>query len=119
MARIRRAMIGSELRSRGIEQALLEERRMRMKALAALLAFALAGCAAQPSAPNGNERFVTTVGTPFFVALKAPFCIATVAIAAPLAGVSGFAPIERARQLRRDLDDGLTQNCGPPYVLTP
>lgn len=92
---------------------------MRMKTLAALLAGALAGCTGSPGASSGDERVVTAVGTPFYIALKVPFCVATAVIAAPLAGVSGFAPTERAHELRRDLDDGLTQNCGPPYELTP
>jgi hypothetical protein len=50
--------------------------------------------------------------------LKGPFCV-TVAIAAPLAGLSGFAPNAEAHELRSGLGDGIAENCNPPYALAP
>lgn len=86
--------------------------------LALLLAGGIGGCAASPPPPAGTP-LITAVGTPLLIALKVPFCAATVVIAAPLAGISGFAPTEEASDLRHHLDVGIGQNCGPPYVLQP
>ena len=51
------------------------------------------------------------------IAFKIPVCAATIVLAAPLAGATGLAPTEQAQRIRYDLDEGLVQNCGPPYVL--
>jgi class 3 adenylate cyclase len=99
---------------------------MHAKTLFALLAVALAGC----SGPHDSDGvFVSVIGTPFLVAFKIPTCAATIALAAPLAGVSALAKpsitdpafypdSDSNRELRRDLDAGLTQNCAPPYIVT-
>jgi len=87
------------------------------KAGAVVLIAALTACAGTQGAPPSNPGPAAVLGTPFLIAFKIPFCAATVAIAAPLAGATGLAPTVEAREIRRDLDQGLTQNCGPPYAL--
>ena len=84
------------------------------KAKLVLLACVVAGCAATPPGQSGAAA---AVGTPFLIAFKIPVCAATIVLAAPLAGATGLAPTEQAQRIRYDLDEGLVQNCGPPYVL--
>ena len=91
---------------------------MKYKILPALLVWLVAGCAGPP-APDPNETFVTAIGTPAFLILKVPTCVGSVLIAAPTAAITGLAPTAQARDIRRDIDDGLRYNCGPPYVLQP
>lgn len=94
---------------------------MRIKALATLLACLLTGCASASNgsnAPDEDNTFVSVVGTPFYLAFKIPICVVSAAFAAPVAGASGFMDTRNAHELRRDLGEGLTQNCGPPYALT-
>jgi hypothetical protein len=62
---------------------------------------------------------VSAVGTPFYLAFKTAFCAASVAIAAPVAAVAAMSESPFAPQARQDLGDGVAQNCGPPYVLSP
>ena len=85
------------------------------KAKLVLLACLVGGCATQ--APPGQSGAAAAVGTPFLIAFKIPVCAVTVALAAPLAGATGLAPSEQSQRIRADLDAGLVQNCGPPYVL--
>lgn len=92
---------------------------MRMRFIAALLALSLGGCETAPNDPTVGDTLVTVVGTPVFIALKIPVCLASVVIAVPIAGVSGLVPNDGAKETQRDLGTGLAQNCGPPYVLTP
>lgn len=89
------------------------------KAGAAVLIAALSACTVVEGPPPGPPTAgpATVLGTPFLIAFKVPFCAATVAIAAPLAGLTGLAPTLEAREMRRDLDAGVAQNCGPPYAL--
>ena len=94
---------------------------MRSNTMAAILALALAGCANSPEPPRANENFVSVIGTPFLIAFKIPTCVATIAIAAPIAGAWQLASrgdVFYQPDLRRELDDGVIQNCGPPYVVT-
>jgi len=95
---------------------------MNSKVAAALLTVALAGCAGNPEASRQEPSFISVVGTPFLIAFKIPTCVVSVAIAAPLAGASQLAepsPVIDPPSLRRDLDEGLIHNCGPPYVVAP
>jgi hypothetical protein len=94
----------------------------------ALGALALAGCTTTTTtAPNGVTTTTTTppsimsvVGTPFLIAFKIPVCIASVVIAAPIAGASALTPPAPDKiALRDDLERGTEANCGPPYVVTP
>ncbi len=94
---------------------------MRSNTVAAILALVLAGCANSPEPPKGNGTFISVIGTPFLIAFKIPTCVASIVIAAPIAGASQLASrgdIFYEPELRRDLEDGLIQNCGPPYVVT-
>ncbi len=86
---------------------------------ALFLAGALAACAGAQSPPDGGTGFAAIVGTPFLLAFKLPVCVATVALAAPLVGASGLAaPTPDTLAVRHGLDEGMAQNCGPPYTLT-
>lgn len=89
-------------------------------AIAALALF-LTGCAsdqAQPSSgSSAGNTFISIVGTPFLIAFKIPFCAASVAIAAPLAGVAALTP--DGHDTQQALGAGLASNCGPPYVVNP
>jgi hypothetical protein len=97
------------------------------RALAMLLFLSLAACATTPpreaGAPPGRSdagnTLLAVVGTPFLIALKIPVCVVSVAVAAPLAGASAFGGEGSARATRRVLGEGIEQNCGPPYVLSP
>ena len=95
---------------------------MRIKIIVSLLALALSGCVASPEGPRQQSTFISVVGTPFLIALKIPACVGSVAIAAPLAGASQLAEstaVIDEPSLRRDLDEGLVHNCGPPYAVSP
>jgi hypothetical protein len=100
---------------------------MRTRSLAAALALILAGCT-QHDAGSGDFGAISVIGTPILLGLKAGACAATVVIAAP---VSALATLTRPTtelgatntdfdfnvQIRDELDDGVVQNCGPPYVV--
>ena len=90
---------------------------MKKQAIAALLVLTAAGCTSPP--PDPQQTAVSALGTPFLIAFKIPVCAATVALAAPLAGATGLAPTYDSHVIRAELDAGLRQNCGPPYVLAP
>ena len=81
------------------------------------LVSALAACATQGPPPTGDGAAASVVGTPFLIAFKIPVCAATVVLGAPWAGVTGLSYEPRALEMRHDIDQGLVQNCGPPYVL--
>jgi hypothetical protein len=91
---------------------------MKKQAIAAVLVLAAAGCASPPP-PDPQQSAISAVGTPFLIAFKIPVCVVSVALAAPLAGATGLAPSPESSAIRADLDQGLRQNCGPPYVLAP
>jgi hypothetical protein len=59
------------------------------------------------------------VGTPFYLVFKSVACVASVAIAAPMAGLAALSESPFAPEVRRELGDGVNQNCGPPYALSP
>lgn len=95
---------------------------MRIWTAAVVLSLAIGGCTPAPPTPAGNGYFVSAVGTPLYIAFKIPVCAVTIGFAAPIAGVAGLAgPSENyaAHDARPELDDALTRNCGPPYVLVP
>jgi hypothetical protein len=77
------------------------------------------GGAPQPAGtpPRPGETFLAVIGTPFLIAFKIPVCVASAAIAAPIAGAASLAG--SGREARRALGEGLEQNCGPPYILSP
>jgi hypothetical protein len=63
----------------------------------------------------------SNLGTPFLIAFKAPLCVVTLALAGPSAAGLELTGYERTTDLdlRRELDQGVRQNCGVPYVVTP
>ncbi len=98
---------------------------MRKTALAVVLTCALAGCASPPASdavappPSPGRTALSIIGTPFLIALKIPVCVATAALAAPLAGAAQLARTTQGAQVNDALSDGLEMNCGPPYVVAP
>lgn len=99
----------------------LMEVSMRVGFALVLATLAVSACSSS-SDPSSREDVADSVGTPFYIAFKIPVCVATVAIAAPLAGLAGLSdPPEYAagNDPRPTLDYGIRRNCGPPYVLTP
>jgi hypothetical protein len=93
-------------------------------------AIAVGGCQTSPPPEpieRGNHTAVvhpgdaalSVVGTPFYLVFKSVVCVASVAIAAPVAGIAALSESRFASEARRDLGDGVSQNCGPPYVLSP
>ena len=91
-------------------------------------AIPIGGCqtpAAEPTDPGNHtvvhpgDAAISVVGTPFYLVFKSVVCVASVAIAAPVAGLAALSESPIAPETRRDLGDGVSQNCGPPYVLSP
>ena len=70
------------------------------------------------ASPSAAGWAVSIIGTPFALGFKAVVCTASVVIAAPVAGILalGLDPTGEGYQA---LGDGLAQNCGPPYVVSP
>jgi hypothetical protein len=93
---------------------------MLTRILVAGLALSLAGCASansDPSHSSAGDTFISIVGTPLLIALKIPFCVASIGIAAPLAGAAAMTP--DGSETEHALGAGLASNCGPPYVVNP
>ncbi len=101
---------------------------MRRTVMAGLMAAARGGCAQQGATQgattqpiDGGATALATFGTPFLIVAKIPVCIATVAMAAPVGALSELSDPETpfGHELRQDLSDGIAQNCGPPYMVSP
>jgi hypothetical protein len=77
--------------------------------------------AAAPARPAAGPSFLSIVGTPFLIAFKIPVCAATIAVSAPLAGLSALTSNAETegRDMRRQLAYGINENCGPPWVVAP
>lgn len=102
----------------------------RLVPLVAAVALALVGCAGAGSrgpaagyagddATPAGRATVAAVGTPFLMAFKVPVCVATVAVAGPLAGLFALTDPPPARAGERRLAEGVSKNCGPPYTVRP
>ena len=106
---------------------------MSRRFLAVPLALVLAGCASAgpppaadggPVAPPAEPRAtpagwaVSVVGTPFALGFKTVVCAASLAVAAPIAGILVLSPDPYDQGLEI-LGDGIASNCGPPYVVSP
>jgi hypothetical protein len=106
---------------------------MSRKILVVLLALALSACATsngpppstgggdvKPSGPTASASgwAVAIIGTPFAVGLKTVVCAATLVVAAPAAGFLTLG-VDPSGEGYRVLGDGIAQNCGPPYVVSP
>jgi hypothetical protein len=94
---------------------------MQIKPIVAALGLVLAGCSDHPRIDGAAGATVATLGTPFLIAFKAPLCVVTLALAGPSAAGLELTGYERTTDLdlRRELDQGVRQNCGVPYVVTP
>jgi len=105
---------------------------MRKFLLAALAIAPLAACATAPdqsasgsaptaSNPDTNMPFVEIFATPVYLALKVPVCGFAIAAALPLGAMSELngSADGGGREMRRALNNGVAQSCGPPYFLTP
>jgi hypothetical protein len=114
-------------------------------ALAFALACAAGGCASKgpDQAPAGrassdaleNEPYVTAeplhphhtagewavavVGTPFYWVFKSAVCVGSVAVAAPTSAVVALGGYHAREEGLEILGEGVAQNCGPPWVLSP
>jgi hypothetical protein len=103
---------------------------MRPVVFGAIGALTLGGCQTGQTAPpdavgaeNGavhpGDAVVSAVGTPFYLVFKGVVCVASVAIAAPVAGLVALSDSRYAPEVQDSLGDGVSQNCGPPWVLRP
>jgi hypothetical protein len=104
---------------------------MPRKFLVGLLALALAACATShgPSASadgvtstssgaSASGWAVAIIGTPFALGFKTVVCAATLVVAAPVAGILTLG-VDPSGEGYHVLGDGIAQNCGPPYVISP
>jgi hypothetical protein len=91
-------------------------------------ALALCGCQTAPrdetsaresATVHPGDAVVSAVGTPFYLVFKGVVCVASVALAAPVAGLTALSDSRYAPEVQATLADGVSQNCGPPYVLRP
>ena len=103
---------------------------MRVIAMAALIALAVAGCAStsattgagssDPGAPargpSGGDWALSVVGTPFLLVFRTAVCASSLVLAAPISAMLALADSPEGLDT---LSDGLAQNCGGPYVLAP
>ena len=102
---------------------------MRLALSGLIAALALGGCQTTQTGPreppstayrasaHPGDTVVSVVGTPFLWVVKSVACVATVAIAAPVAGISALSESPFAPEVQRSLGDGVSANCGPPWVL--
>lgn len=106
---------------------------MPRKILVGLLVLALSACATShgPSASNDGGNVTSTapnasasgwavaiVGTPFALGIKTVVCAATLVVSAPIAGILALG-VDPSGEGYEALGDGVAQNCGPPYVVSP
>ncbi len=73
--------------------------------------------AAKRASPTAAGWAVSIIGTPFALAFKTVVCGATLVVAAPVAGMLALG--SDASEGYQALGDGIAQNCGPPYVVSP
>jgi len=101
---------------------------MRRVLLGLIGALALGGCQTAPrdeistresAAAHPGDAVVSAVGTPFYLIFKGVVCVASVALAAPVAGFAALSDSRYTPEVQASLGDGVSQNCGPPWVLRP
>lgn len=67
-----------------------------------------------------GDAALSVVGTPFLIVFRSAVCVASLAVAAPVAAVAAVVPERPAYpETQRSLSDGLVSNCGPPWVISP
>ncbi len=106
---------------------------MSRKILVLLVALALSACAAGRAPSTSSNGAGTTssgpsasasgwavaiIGTPFVLGFKTAVCAATVVVAGPIAGILALGP-DPYNQGLEILGDGVAQNCGGSYVVSP
>ena len=106
---------------------------MKSRVLVLALLSALAACAASgpPPAPRAGPVPLTAepgpspagwavsiIGTPFALVFKTAVCAASLVVAAPIAGVLVLDPGPYSEG-HAILGEGIANNCGPPYVVSP
>ena len=69
------------------------------------------------NAAEGSASVMSALGTPIHATLKAATCVASVVLAAPLAGLNEVSEHGRKAQVRHALHDGVGRNCGGSYAL--
>ena len=74
---------------------------------------------AEGGGARAGDVVVSALGTPFYLAFKGVVCVASVAMAAPVAGLVALSDSPRVPEVQATLGDGVSRNCGPPYVLHP
>jgi hypothetical protein len=89
----------------------------------------LAGCTRASSDEPIAPVVTGGLGTPFLIALKVPFCAATLVVAGPITALTELAaptPVapgdydgQFIASMRAEVADGVRQNCGPPYIAGP
>jgi hypothetical protein len=101
------------------------------RALVGLLALSLAACATAgtpaPGTPaQGGEApahpgdvLVAVIGTPFYLVFKAVTCAGTLVLAPPVSALVAITDREDKASIRRNIDEGTSQNCGGSWILTP
>jgi hypothetical protein len=100
---------------------------VRQSMVALVCALSLGGCQTRSAADTGDQEvvvhpgdsIVSAVGTPFYLAFKGVVCLASAVVAGPAAAVLAASEDRLAPEALRDLGDGMRQNCGPPYALSP
>lgn len=68
---------------------------------------------------GAGEWTVAVLGTPFFWVFKGAVCVGSVAVAAPTSAVAALGGYHARQESLEILGEGVAQNCGPPYVLSP
>ena len=102
---------------------------MRTRVVTLCLVVALVGCETPPTYSSSRKEqmtvlhpgdaLVSALATPFYLAFKSVTCVVSAAIAAPVAGIAALSESHFSPDIRRGLGDGINENCGPPYVLSP
>jgi hypothetical protein len=96
---------------------------MRDWLAAAVLAASLVACAAPQGGGevDGGAAVLTAIGTPFLIVAKIPVCLLTIVAAGPIGATATLVPPEDplGHDVRQGLADGIDNNCGPPYAVTP
>jgi hypothetical protein len=97
-----------------------------MKGISAAILVAMLGACAQAPGDgstqiDGGAAVLTAIGTPFLIAAKVPLCALTLAVAGPVGATASLVPPTDplGHDVRQGLADGIDQNCGPPYAVTP
>ena len=100
---------------------------MDRRILAALFVLPLAACVVKTNEETNTTTtepapLITYIATPFYLPLKVATCAATVPIAGIVGGVAQLATPDSTfnrYDLKEHLGEGVIENCGPPYLVTP